>query len=75
MAGSREHGNREPSDPIPAGSLRRMHRSERLRDVCLGARESPGGCEMQSSSITQTETEPRREKQDTKREIKENDEK
>lgn len=63
MAGSRERGNREPSAPIAACRLRRVLRSERLRDVCLRARESPGGCETQSTSIMQTETEPRREKQ------------
>lgn len=74
MAGSRERGNREPSAPIAACRLRRVLRSERLRDVCLRARESPGGCETQSTSIMQTETEPRREKQAAQREIKENDE-
>lgn len=74
MAGSRERGNREPSTPIAACRLRCVLRSERLRDVCLRARESPGGCETQSTSITQTETEPRREKQAAQKEKKENDE-
>lgn len=39
MAGSRERGHGEPSAPIAACRLRRVLRSERLRDVCLRARE------------------------------------
>jgi len=63
MAGSRELGNREPSAPIAACRMRRVLRSERLRDVCLQAKEGPGSCETQSTPIMQTETESRRERQ------------